>query len=193
VADSVQVVGLDAAAERVRRLDGTRVFYCYWIEDALPLMLIESVRPHDLDPELAFVCDDTFGGRLTAAALAQLGRRVLPLRVSDAALRIRDVQGILRGSGSVGLAVDGRGPYGRVGRSLVSLIRNAEALAMPVAARAFPARSLRLRARLSVPRRGCRLGLVCGEPLCLQHDAAPALQAALDRVRVEATALAAPG
>jgi len=158
--------------ESLSRLAITRpVVVCYWIEDVLPLITVafhKSLRLSDGlagIAEIGWVCDDTWGGVITACTIERFGGRPILLPWTRVGPRIAAVQRFLRAPGATGIAVDGHGPYGRIGQSFVRLLRGMGAVAVPIAVGAAPSRHIRLRARLEVPCRGSRIACFVGDPI----------------------------
>lgn len=184
------------AAECRRRFEearaahpGRKVVLYYWIEDVLPMILSDQQgrgAAGDWAGEVQFVCDDTIGGRVAERLLAGLGRRTLRLRWKNPMERIRDLQVILRSDTPMGIAVDGHGPYGRVGDPFARLVASARAVALPLSAAAGRARRVRANALLAVPRRRSPIAVGIGRALVAEGGSEPgaaALQAALDDAR----------
>lgn len=167
VRPSIEV--LDSAAlevwREVRREDpGRRLFLYYWIGDSLPLMLYVGMAGEVPEP-IEVVCDDTLGGQVVATVLSRFGMPHAPLRLARPAARIRDMQRLMKSTTTTAIAVDGRGPYGEVGREFARLIRESGALACPVAARLDRSWLAWPRPRIAVPRRRARLSVVLGRPV----------------------------
>ncbi|MFM7142323.1 MAG: hypothetical protein ACKO2K_10480, partial [Alphaproteobacteria bacterium] len=166
----VEVVGADAARARLDAVrdahPGRKLVVFYWIEDVLPMM-VADVRAGGLlgtgADAFRFACDDSLGGRVAESLLGRLGRRTLSLRWRSPGDRVRDLQRILRSSEPMGIAVDGHGPYGRVGDAFPRLVESARAIAVPVAAIADRSSWVWARAMLAVPRHGARLAVAVGE------------------------------
>ncbi len=161
----------------------------YWIEDVLPMMVMDIRAREVLGGEteaFRFVCDDTFGGCVAESLLSRLGRRTLLLRRQRPAERIRDLQRIMRSIEPMGIAVDGHGPYGRVGEAFPRLVESAGAVALPVSVVADRSHRIWARASLLVPGRGATLAIAVGDPLPASAvgSGAEPFQAALDATRV---------
>ncbi len=137
----------------------------YWTEAGLPLMLYGSREEGLLGRDLAFVHDDTLGGRVTADVLRRLGRRAWLLRHRHAGPLARDLGRLIRSSESIGIAVDGRGPYGHVGAEFARLAERCEAVSVPLGIRLTPAVRLRLAGPVQLPRAGAELTLSVGAPI----------------------------
>lgn len=174
VAPTVRVLGAEGARARFAAArdmaPNRRVFLYYWIEDAVPLMLYALRDDGIVDGRLRFVCDDTLGGRVVAEAVARLGHEQQPLRLTNQALRVRDVQSLILEGSAIGIAADGRGPYRFVSAEMARLVRRCEAVALPLAVQAD--RSFRLWARATVflPRANARLAVAAGEPVAASPD-----------------------
>lgn len=169
VARTARAVDAEAARARLRTLHedlgGSRVLLFYWIEDALPLMLGARLAEDFLRSEIAFIRDETVGGRITSGMLERAGRPVRDLRTSPPAARARDVQDLIRDPGWLGIAVDGRGPYRRVGLPFARLAARRDGFAIPLAARVDRAWTVRAGAALRIPRRGTAVTVRFGEPI----------------------------
>lgn len=192
LAASVEVVGADRARARLEgaraAFPGCKIVLFYWIEDVLPMM-VADVRVRGLlaagTGEIRFVCDDSVGGRVAESLLSRLGRRTLLLHRRSPAERLRDLQRILRSKEPMGIAVDGHGPYGRVGDAFPRMVESARACAVPLSVVADRGARVRLRALLSVPSARARIALEVGEPIgpeSARCGAGP-FQAALDDAR----------
>ena len=200
VAGSVEILGLERARGRLdaarEEFPGRKLVLFYWIEDVLPMMVTDAGARGLLAPgaeEFRFVCDDSFGGRVAEALLSRLGRRTLLLRRRRPGERIRDLQRILRSREPMGIAVDGHGPYGRVGDAFPRLVESADACAVPLAAVADRAARVRLRALLAVPARRSRIAVEVGAPVVATSAAgAVPFQAALEATRAACRRSLAP-
>ena len=206
IAGSVEVLGAAGARSRIEEarasFPGRKLVLFYWIEDVLPMMVADVHAGGLLDAgagEIRFACDDSLGGRVAESLLSRLGRRTLLLRWRRPAERIRDLQRILRSKEPMGIAVDGHGPYGRVGDAFPRMVESAGACAVPVAVVADRATRVRARALLAVPRRGARIAVAVGPPIvgdAASGGAAPfqsALEAARDAAARDALGAAACG
>jgi hypothetical protein len=145
---------------------------CYWIEDAFLLILADywlRTRSQERLPEFRPVCDDTFGGSVTKFLLEALGRKATTLRRHKGAERIADLQQIIRSRASIGIAVDGHGPYGRVGASFCRFAERCSALIIPIAARARFCLTPRLRARIAVPAPRIPVAVAVAAPISVRH------------------------
>ena len=193
----VEPIGADTAMASLRAVraayPGRKIVLFYWIEDILPMMVID--RQQDAragwSRDIEFICDDTYGGRVTECLLQSLGRRTLFLHRTKPVQRIRDLQAIVRSKAPMGITVDGGGPYGRVGAAFARLLDRTGAIAVPMSAVAARAWHVRLRAILSVPHPRTAVALTIGEPITEigADDAGIArLQDALERVRAASNA-----
>jgi hypothetical protein len=198
IARNVQVLensedGVEVATLRAR-FAGRRLVFCYWIEDILPLLLAGLARGSSLRSvmkDVEFLCDDSLGGRTTVAILDRLGRKWRLLHWFEHRARVQDIQELIRYDNPIGIAVDGHGPYGNVGSSFARLLEKQEAVAVPIGAQARPSWSVRLRARLSVPRPSSKVAVVSGSALDATVGTKvlrEALQESLDQVRRQALA-----
>lgn len=171
VATHVEIVAGHQNEERlsaIARVCGFRkVVLCYWIEDMLPLMLARYTRGSmaGIFERVEFIVDDTYGGHLTAAILARLGTQTRCLHWFSQAARAKDVRELIRSTRPIGITADGHGPYGCVDARLARLLRQGKAIAVPLASAQSRSWSFRLRARLSIPRSGSRVGIVLGEAI----------------------------
>ncbi len=163
--------GGEAARDRLadvrRRFPGRKVVFFYWQQDVLGLFVLArapgAVTGLLGDVELA--CDDTFGGRVTVSVLRRLGGRWCRLSRSNLVERARDLQAIVRSPEPMGIAVDGNGPYGRVGREFSRLLTRCRAVAVPVAVECDRWVSVRARARMKLPCRDASVALGLGETI----------------------------
>jgi hypothetical protein len=176
------------------RTSGRRVVFGYWTEDILPLLLALStcdLRLGSKELDLEYLCDDTLGGLITAEVVRRFDRRVRILHAGHSMARVRDLQAIIRSPDSLGVAVDGTGPWGRVLPTIPRLIRECGGLAVPMAA-VGDFSYVRVRTRLAVPRPRGRLACVIGEEIDLSRDTPGAdrlLSAAMERTRRSAWSL----
>jgi lysophospholipid acyltransferase (LPLAT)-like uncharacterized protein len=133
--------------------------------------------------------DESFGAEVTAWLLTFVGRETRPLRWRDPISRAADLREVIRRREPVAFAVDGHGPYGRVGPGFPRLLERMGAAAVPVAARVSRKIPVRLRATFDVPLPGTRLAVLVGKPVH-PETAGPALletlQASLDALGHEA-------
>ena len=128
------------------------VVICYFIEDVVPMMAVAAAMPPGgMFAELHWVCDDTFGGLVTANAVERLGSKPFVLPWGAVGRRIRAIAILRNLSGAWGITVDGHGPYGEVNPGLVRLLQALDALLLPIGVAVRPQLSVRLRARLAVP------------------------------------------
>lgn len=145
----VDVAGhtMDAAAIRAaltgERPDGRPVVVVYWGADAVAVALLPFLERAFLDAARSreFLFDETFGGRVCAALMQQLGSRYVMLAPPGRPERLEHLGAVMRRGGSYALAVDGGGPYFRVGSGIATLARTLKAFVVPIAAvatRALP-------------------------------------------------------
>ena len=167
VAGSTRPVGAADAARAWADLEagGRRLFLYYWTETGIPLILWGCMENLRLDRELAFVHDETLGGRVTGEVVRRLGRAGWPLRHARPGTRARDVGRLIASSTSIGMAVDGRGPYRQVGAAFARLVERAGAVAVPLAIHASRSVRLHLGGPLDLPRRGTALAVRFGSPI----------------------------
>lgn len=178
---------------------GRRLLLYYWIEDVLPIILTDTRRrgeSGDWARDVRFVCDDTIGGRVAERLLAGLGRQTMRLRWKNPMERIRDLQTILRSGTPMGIAVDGHGPYGRVGEAFSRLASSSQAIAVPLAAVPARVRHVRANALLAMPRRRSPIAIALGDPILPPGDEVAAVsvfEAGLGQARERARALLRDG
>lgn len=199
VARTAVPVGFEAAAERLRAIGaahpGRKLIFCWWMEQALVQMAALHVARgpggYGLPSigETEFACDEYYGGQLTAEVLARAGATPVDLRWTRPAARAQDLRAIIRSARPLGIAVDGHGPYGRVGPAFARLVMRCGAVAVPLAAWPSRSRQVRIRVALAVPRRRTRLALVVGEPIAAEGS--PAELAGRIQSGLEATRAAA--
>lgn len=163
------------------------VLFFYWQRDVLALFVLgtSDSQVGALLRRVEYLCDDTFGGRVSAAVLRRLDGRSRLLSRSSAVARARDLQGTMRAKSALGIAVDGHGPYGTVGLEFARLARGSRGAVVPVAVGSSAEVSIWLRARMLLPMPRARLTIAVGDPAdrSLAPEALRAsLQAALDRV-----------
>lgn len=187
IAPAVCLEGTDEAEAAWQTLRGDcpnrRFLLYYWTEAGLPLMLYGFRRDGLLGRDLAFVHDETLGGRVTADVLRRLGRDRLALRHRRPGTLARDVGKLARATAPIGMAVDGRGPYGHVGAPFARLARQAEVIAVPLGVRVRHASKLRLAGPVALPRRGTEITFSLGRPIDCRlagDDLRGRLQAELD-------------
>lgn len=151
----------------------------YWGADALAIASLPFLERAFLDAvrEVTFLFDDTFGGRVCAGLIDQLGGRCVMLARPGRPERLEQLRDVVRRGGSYAFAVDGGGPYFEVGSGIATLARTLRAHVVPVAAAASTAVPWVHRSRISFPLPGCRITTAIGEPI----DGV-----ALDRARVAA-------
>ncbi|MDG2307365.1 MAG: hypothetical protein P8R42_22490 [Candidatus Binatia bacterium] len=174
----------EAAWQKLRQDSPNRHFILYyWIEGALPLMLYGCRGGGLLGRDLAFVCDETLSGGIAADVLRRLGWEHMLLRHRRPGTLARDVGKLVRATGSIGIAVDGRGPYREVGSSFARLARQSEAIAVPLGIRVRGSLSLPLPGPVAIPRKGTQVDLALGQPVDCSLEVADLLerlQSALD-------------
>jgi lysophospholipid acyltransferase (LPLAT)-like uncharacterized protein len=163
---------------------GPRVFYCYRNQDIIALVLTFCLpEAEDKFRNLQFVVDDSIGGRLSTGLIRELGHEILWLRRSSLGQRARDVQELIRSNQPIGIAVDTRGPYGRVQPSLPRLAARCGVPLVPVVARLSRAFPIWRRPWMGVPLPGTLLSFAVGDPV--RGDDSPEgvlrLQASLER------------
>lgn len=197
VAPSVGLVGHDALARAWSEIQATtlgrrRIVY-YWTEADVPLIIYERREGGALGEDLTFVHDRTIGGRLARELLERDGRRVFELRHAHPGRLARDVGELARSSWDFGIAVDGRGPYGRVHPGVARIAAQCEAVVVPLGVAWRRSLSVRLSGPLQLPRRGAAISVMLGAPLDARTEAGldRSMQRNLDRACAEArTALA---
>lgn len=169
VGPAVRFEGADAVEAAWQKLRGDRpdrrFLLYYWTEAGLPLMLYGCRRDGLLGRDLAFVHDETLGGRITADVLRRLGQDRLPLRHRRPGTLARDVRKLARSTASLGMAVDGRGPYGEVGEPFARLVRQSAFVAVPLGVRVRNASTLRLAGPVVLPRGGTEITFALGHPV----------------------------
>ena len=169
-------VELAEALEAIRRNHPGRKLVLYWWQrDVLGLFFAASGGAPALKSflgEVEYICDDTAGGRLTQAMLTRLGLRYSPLSRASGPTRARDLKRIMQAKSANGIAVDGNGPYGVVGREFVRFLASSGAVAVPIAARASRSRAIWARTAMDLPRPGALLAVSCGLPTVVAEPGA---------------------
>lgn len=186
----LQVVGDEQAASSLEALFRAETPFApvvyYWQRDVISLFLLgtSNSRLGALLRELEYVCDDSFGGRVTAELLRRLGGRPRCVHRGWSTERLRELHRMLRSSTPIGIAIDGHGPYGVVRDEVGRLLSGARAVAVPVAVAASRSVPLHLRAVMLLPRRDARIAVTVGERVDVarvRDDAAAQMDGALRR------------
>lgn len=175
---------------------GRRRIVYYWTEADVPLIVYERLEGGALGEDLTFVHDRTIGGRLARELLERDGRRVFELRHAHPGRLARDVGDLARSRWDFGIAVDGRGPYGRVHPGVARIAAQCEAVVVPLGVAWRRSVSVRLSGPLRLPRPGATISVKLGAPLDARAEGPldRGMQRNLDRACAEArTALAEPG
>lgn len=136
VAKRATVLGLVESAAKLQKIYASRrrvVFY-HWTEDEIPRLAVATLG-FGFGDDVSFVVDDTVGGQLGGVMLSRCGLETCCLRVSSAALAVRDTRILMRQGTHLSVSADGRGPYRHVNRRLPDLIRAKRAVAVPVSVR----------------------------------------------------------
>lgn len=164
--------GSALAPEDVRRTffvrpDGRSILPTYWGADAVAVAALPFLDPIFLAAarEVAFLFDDTFGGHVCGALVAQLGGRFVVLPRPGDARRLEKLRDVMRRGGSYAFAVDGGGPYFKVGHGTASLARSFGAFIIPLACVARPALPWVHRSRISFPLPWSRVAVAIGDPI----------------------------
>jgi len=169
IAGGSEILGVQDVAVRlteVLKSPHKRVVLYYRIEDVLPLALVFCASGAELAGpilEVEFLCDDTYGGRVSASLLTEIGLTARFIHWSSLGARAQDVHQLIRSPAPLGLAVDGHGPYGMVGRSFSRFLKRTGAVAVPLAAGVSSAWHLRIRAPIVLPRHGTRVCVGVGD------------------------------
>jgi lysophospholipid acyltransferase (LPLAT)-like uncharacterized protein len=171
------------------------MFYCYRNQDVISLALtlcLPGAENHFQGVD--FICDDSFSGGVVARLTTGLDRQIRILTRSSFRDRVRALRSLMQTDAPIGIALDTGGPYGRVDPALTRLAQSCDAQLVPLVA--LVTRSVRFwhepPLRLPLPRTA--LTLAAGEPVQADaSDAAPNLQASLDRADVEARSQLATG
>ena len=138
---------LDARAVQAalceRTPGGRPVIVVYWGADAVAVALLPFLSRAFLDATRSrrFLFDETFGGRVCAALIGQFGAQCAMLARAGHPQRLEQLVKVMRHGGALAFAVDGGGPYFRVGSGVGSLARTLKAIVVPVAA--VPSRAVR--------------------------------------------------
>jgi lysophospholipid acyltransferase (LPLAT)-like uncharacterized protein len=171
-----------------QRQDGP-VIYALWISDHVALLSIgfASSFLRRLAQRFAFVTDDSFGGLVMQSAVTELGARILPVSVQDAAARLRSLRTVVQEKCSAFVAVDGHGPYFTVPPGLVSLAKSIGAAVVPCAVLTVPAvRMTNFRVSVALPLPRSRVLSTLGEAIRFH---APSNLRTVDHVRIISEAL----
>lgn len=179
-ASAIQAALVDQA------LDGRPVVVVYWGADAVTVALLPFLSRVFLDATRSrtFLFDQTFGGRVCAALIRQLGARYAILAPAGRPERLEQLGRVMRHGGSFAFAVDGGGPYFRVGSGAATLARTLKARVVPIAA--VPSRALPWvhRSGISFPLPFGQIRVAIGHPVDGLHrdrrSAVAEMQAALD-------------
>jgi hypothetical protein len=190
-----RIVGEEAAKAHLSGLRascGSRsVVFFHWSEDEVPRLVASRRLGWGLGNDVAYVTDDTIGGRLGSEVLSRFGHRTVPFRASHPASRIEDARRLIRELGSLSISADARGPYRIVSRSLPQLVRSRRAIAVPVSV--LSSRSIRLRrpGPIVLPLPGAQLAIALGSPVVTgdQCGGSEAFERALWEVRSRCRAL----
>lgn len=161
--------GVEAAEEGIRAIReqfrGQPILFYHWSEDELSRLVFARLVGRGFGADVAYVCDDTWGGRIGAAILRKEGRRAITFRASHPTFRIEDMRALIREPGPLSISADGRGPYGHVNPSLPKLIRRRSGLAVPVSVQASRSLLLFHPAHLRIPSPGAQLAIAIGAPI----------------------------
>jgi len=160
--DSVDVRGALAS-----RADGRPLLPVYWGADAIAVATLPFLGPPFLEAarRITFLFDETFGGRVCAGLVNQLGGQSVMLAPAGRPERLEHLSLVLRRGGSFAFAVDGGGPYFRVGTGVASLARALKAFVVPLACAATPAIPWLHRSGISFPLPRCRVTAAIGRPI----------------------------
>ncbi len=169
------VVGLAVAEDRlreVRELNLPLVFY-HPIGDVIPRLAIDRMLNRSrrrLVADAVFVCSDTWIGRVSAAILLQMGRRVMFLRKVADARRVHDMRALVLEESPICIVADGRDesgqlPQGRVHPGLYRFVESREAVAVPVSVAVSSAMRLLEGGRVQIPTPGSVLAVAVGSPV----------------------------
>jgi lysophospholipid acyltransferase (LPLAT)-like uncharacterized protein len=167
------------------RADGRPLLPVYWGADAVAIALLPFLEATFLEAaqRLTFLFDETFGGRVCAGLVAQLGSQSVMLARAGRPERLEHLSFVMRRGGSFALAVDGGGPYFRVGTGVASLARALKAVVVPLACTATPAVPWLHRSGISFPLPRCRVTAAIGRPIDAsrpRQTVVEEIQAALD-------------
>lgn len=137
------------------------------------------------------LADMSLGGRITASLIQQMGGSATLLPLPGDAERLHTLREIMTSDESVAFAVDGGGPYGRVGTGIVALAGVLGGSIVPVTALVRPALPLLHRSGVAIPLPGCRVTIAVGAPVAVgrrgdRRAAAGVLERALGSLRVAA-------
>lgn len=158
----------------------------YWQRDVL-LLLVLGISSSQLRPLLRrveYICDDSFGGRVTAELLRRLGGYPRLIHRAWSVDRLRDLRRMLRSRTPIGIAIDGHGPYGVVREEVGRLFSGARAVAVPIAAAATRTIPMYVRAIMLLPRRQARIAVSVGAPVdltCTRRESSGQMELALRR------------
>lgn len=164
-------------------------FVALWTTDHINLLAFAfaATELKQIARDLAFLVDDSLGGRIVKEVLKRENLTYISIRTTDAAGRLKDLRALLELRTPLVLVVDGHGPYFEVGTGLLTLAKMLEGAIWPCAARAR--RSLLVpnaKVRLQLPTFFSELAVTLGDPImCRPEDSAADLASILRR-RMEA-------
>lgn len=130
----LRIVGIDEAIEAVATLHATgrKLVFYHWSQDEGARLALAARPGMALGADVAYVADDTFGGRVGSEILRRLGRSTFLLRQSRVPTMMSDLRTIIATDSHISISADGRGPYFLVNPNLPRLVRSMGALAVPV-------------------------------------------------------------
>lgn len=165
------LIKIDLTGELQALLEGRRLLFVFWSADAMAFMLLPFVQSslRRFLPELQFLFDDTIGGRLSAEFLRSLGGQSTILGLPGSPLRLERLRCVVADRRSCVFAVDGGGPYRRIGTGVVTLATTVGARIVPIAIRARPSIAITPFSHVAVPLPGCRVGAAFGPPIAVSR------------------------
>jgi hypothetical protein len=177
---------------------GPRLVATYWIDNALPFATLSFAHPGlaAFARGFRFLIDDTYGGRLSAHALASVGGRYAMLARPGDALRMKQISAVIAERACCIFPVDGGGPYRQAGTGIIGLATALKAAILPVAVRASRSFAFPHRSRIHIPIAGGRVAVGLGDAITVQKsdlrvEVAARLKSALDNLEATTRAIAA--
>ena len=142
--------------------------YLLWIADHLNLVSLGYVSPsfRQMARQFKFFADDSFGGLVMRRTIRSLGAESLPISQADPVKRLQLLRSVMLNRPSVFLAVDGRGPYFKIGTGIVNLAIAIRGTVIPCSILARPALNLtNLAVSVTLPLPRSRLLIAVGKPI----------------------------
>jgi lysophospholipid acyltransferase (LPLAT)-like uncharacterized protein len=166
-------------------------FLALWTTDHLNLLTLAFVRGQfaGIARHLAFLVDDSLGGRVVAGVLQKQSLHSVFIRHADPAGRLRDLRALVELNAPLVLVVDGHGPYYQVGTGIASLAKAVRGVVWPCAARTYaPLLIPNSKVRVELPRPFSTIAVALAPPIVAEtvgnaSELADSLRMHLDHLR----------